>query len=563
MNAIKVLIELNEQKFTICVVDNSHHLTIKSVLDQLNQQHKQLVHLDTHSVEIFDHQINQFICMATDDDIIGNLARLRVKKRDNNQIMNNELTTNQQKVEYLSTKNDLSVHKMSTTKQTLNDFEINDFDDITNYMLKKRSNSENNVFNGNNDLVSDKTVDKLIGDRSGDHNVGKDDTIKAKTYNGNKGVIQKRNFINYLDIELTSVYKMTTDLPHLHYKTYETKIDCMSVIAIRFRAIDYDSICLLIDLLDINRRCFQMNASNSSADVSLKWITISIQMVNNGFKKWSPDKCRDAFRSALNLYKRTLNSCPDLNTANKVNPLFSTFYWFDLKFIVNLREFNEIRDLRQEFNRKLQNSRRFKSVSRKYPSNVSLNISFSVNDHKIHNRFNSNHSLTSNRSDFDRNYRNNVQANRGRDLAYSKASMKTASNDTGKMKKISNLPKTQIIEFKALAKSITTITGKFGGITKATNFWQLVSNQMFVNGFKHFDSDTCYLIFREFVCDYYGLVLKLSKSYKNAVKTFELFPLIHAMDLQPCLTYQSFDRIKKLRDDFANYTRPINFTYFY
>jgi hypothetical protein len=69
---------------------------------------------------------------------------------------------------------------------------------------------------------------------------------------------------------------------------------------------DFKGVEILLDLLDINRCCFQNNPSNSDPK-NVKWNTISDQMKNNGFNDWSADKCSNAFNNALDLYKKGIH----------------------------------------------------------------------------------------------------------------------------------------------------------------------------------------------------------------------------------------------------------------
>lgn len=98
----------------------------------------------------------------------------------------------------------------------------------------------------------------------------------------------------------------------------------------------------------------------------------------------SADKCSNAFNNALDLYKKVfiyfhlllylmiyfyVNYFQDTRQmsahfviADKVNPLFSEFHYFDLKYIICLSEFNFVKDLRYMFENKLQkNQNKFNS----------------------------------------------------------------------------------------------------------------------------------------------------------------------------------------------------------
>jgi hypothetical protein len=56
-----------------------------------------------------------------------------------------------------------------------------------------------------------------------------------------------------------------------------------------------------------NISVFEIDSSNEIT-VNKKWITVSEEMIRNGYSDWVPQKCRDSFFIAINRYKQVLNS---------------------------------------------------------------------------------------------------------------------------------------------------------------------------------------------------------------------------------------------------------------
>ena len=95
----------------------------------------------------------------------------------------------------------------------------------------------------------------------------------------------KHKAINYLNIKLMDDFGSSSDCLHLSYMTIVIVCKRQSMIAIRYHISDYKAIEFLLNLLDINRRCF-----TKKSDISTKWKTISDQIINNEFENRTPDK---------------------------------------------------------------------------------------------------------------------------------------------------------------------------------------------------------------------------------------------------------------------------------
>ncbi|XP_054153334.1 uncharacterized protein LOC128952036 [Oppia nitens] len=640
MNRFKILFELNQQKYSVYVDSDYKVITFKTVLNQINGQHKQCIDLDTHSVEIFDKDFEEYVVITSENQIIDNLSRLRVKKRQTSHILNNELTTksddntedktnstNENVVKpflpenVLPTEDSVIVSDGAADKDIDNNIDKKSDKNITKNTLRKMSNIDTNNVKQNNDLLSKSKelsddsnssgsdgiaingleddnrcddikymCDKVVG------STGDEPVIESKSNidnvidaihaigikNANKAqevMAELMQAMNYLDIELTHSYRTSSDCLYLHYKTHVIKVANQSVIAIRYRYDDFRAIILMIDLINTNRRCFEKNPSDDFPENNPKWMTISDQMIINGFDDWSPQKCFNGFKCAMDLYKKSLDKCPDQDTAEMVNPIFTWLNWFDIKYVVDLSEFEDIRDLRQSFaikrleKRKIFVSKKFPSntslnsnvsnnclekrkllVSKKFPSNTSLNSNVSItsniwslNEQKIHNKYGSQQSLVSNCSSYKQKSPQDYQKVKTR----SKLEAIEQSN-LMKLNRVSNFSQKRINEFKLLAKCVDTITSQLGNFSRLRNFWELVSNEMTANGENKFDSEMCRSVFTEFVCDYYALTLTHSSDERTASNAFPLFSLIHSMDLSQSLSTYSYEKIKNLREKFTS-----------
>ena len=213
------------------------------------------------------------------------------------------------------------------------------------------------------------------------------------------------------------------------------------------------------------------------------------------------------------LIRQSLDKCPDYDTAAKVNPLFTIFHIFDMKYIISLQEFNVVRDLRDLFSRKLSKFSHNSSLGqRNYSSNQSL----------VHrNKFDDRSGAKSPTKQRDLVFRNSAKMSSNLSLHSmsngfdNKIISKNRSQiDKLKLKNIGlKIDNSLIVSFKALAKCVETISAQFGHVSHNTHYWELVSNQMRANGYKTYWPQDCKQIFTEHVCDYYSLVMSCPFSH--------------------------------------------------
>lgn len=117
----------------------------------------------------------------------------------------------------------------------------------------------------------------------------------------------KDKAINYLDIELSPIYNRSSISKVLSYKTIVIEVHNQKVIGMRFFFQDYKAIQQLMQLINDNRHCFEINRSSNSVD-NPKWKLMSEQMIINAYQEWTPQKCRDGFINAMDLYRKVLKN---------------------------------------------------------------------------------------------------------------------------------------------------------------------------------------------------------------------------------------------------------------
>ena len=180
-----------------------------------------------------------------------------------------------------------------------------------------------------------------------------------------------------------------------------------------------------------------------------------------------------------------------------MNPLFHEFHYFDLKFIINLNEFNAIKELRFLFERKLNPS------LKKFSSNQSL-----VPINQLEERYGTGGPLKHKDRVFRaKNFGSNLSLHSLGNGLEDRLSKNRSQIDRTKLSKVGEKVNEYIIDsFKGLTKSVETVVQQFGSVSRNRLFWDLVSNQMKANGYKTYTAMTCYSMFTEHVCDYYSLV---------------------------------------------------------
>ena len=289
--------------------------------------------------QLYDRDFGEYVLITSDNHLIENLSRIRVKSKDTLPL--NQSTDNiTEKVRKLSLSGSDLPNK-SSEKSLSNDlisfceylFEANPkkinrkTDKLLSQPICSSAKGLNQVFIANNLTEKTKDLSKYLFEC-------KESTEKlVKAVNVNKQrVVEEINdlnsestddtvvqisdkqsvkscaktgteVINYLEMELSNNYGLSLNCPHLYHKTFIEKFRNRMHVVIRYRLEDYKGVQTLLDLLEVNRQCFQKNPSNDPTNT--KWKTVSDQMNNICFD-WSEDKCKNVFTNALDLYKKVL-----------------------------------------------------------------------------------------------------------------------------------------------------------------------------------------------------------------------------------------------------------------
>jgi len=248
------------------------------------------------------------------------LATIKAITEDKSSL-NNEMKSSaeaEEKAKHLTLINNHLSQQKTDLRKNLMTFDMN-FDNLNTKSLQntsiqrsdKKSSINKILFESNEsigDLVDTKGVaeecDETMSDSTNDTIIQSMDSLLISN-DGKASAKWSSNAINYLNIKLSHKYRYSSDCLHLYHKTIVVQFRRQSLIAIRYRFDDFRAIGFILELMDINRRCFEKNSSNDS-ETNPKWKTISDQMRNNGFDEWTPSKCKNGFRSAIDLYKKVL-----------------------------------------------------------------------------------------------------------------------------------------------------------------------------------------------------------------------------------------------------------------
>jgi len=54
----------------------------------------------------------------------------------------------------------------------------------------------------------------------------------------------------------------------------------------------------------MSEKIYVFEINSSKQDSNNAWIEVSGEMIRNGYKEWSPLKCRNSFKGSINWYKK-------------------------------------------------------------------------------------------------------------------------------------------------------------------------------------------------------------------------------------------------------------------
>ncbi|CAG2101958.1 unnamed protein product [Medioppia subpectinata] len=381
---MKVLVDLNGcENYSIRIdrTDSAVVLPFNQVYNEIRKQIKHNITKHSHVFEIFDTDFNEYCVIPSDEHVIENLSRLRVRPKT----VNNESIG-------LGINRDSNVghkysHKIQYEKNELNLSEnyINKSDDsVYNEDRKSWTAGGNTSLNIciNSDINSHsvpapepqsatpKLPQKLAQNNGKPFNVGNgmnkmmntgspvsvspplvvpNGHSSAAPTQANKSIISTpipslltpgshpSAPINYLDVELNSdTFATTGSSPHMPYITFTACVGTVWVIGIMFVDDEHRAFIQLMHILS--------NNGGNHPDFIVK------QMAKSGFDDWDYHKCLNYFYNALELYKKTLANCPNRETAATVYPLFNTMGDpFVPYFLMTTKEYAKLNELKRLF----------------------------------------------------------------------------------------------------------------------------------------------------------------------------------------------------------------------
>ncbi|CAG2171830.1 unnamed protein product [Oppiella nova] len=182
--------------------------------------------------------------------------------------------------------------------------------------------------------------------------------------------------INYLNIELNPDFETNPSSPYLAYISYTGRVGCVWVTAIRYLCDEHRAVELFVTKLIAigsqygtlancpNLEVAAMHFMYYSSPILPVPITNLLTSapsvsehnpidylglpVNDNFKANTSSRYLP-YKSYTVKWGPSLNTCPDIESAGIVNPMFYTLHTFDVQFILPVHEVNEINGLRQMF----------------------------------------------------------------------------------------------------------------------------------------------------------------------------------------------------------------------
>ncbi|CAG2111860.1 unnamed protein product, partial [Medioppia subpectinata] len=341
---MKVLLELNGcENYSICInrTDRAVVLPFNQVYNEIRKQIKHNITSNTHVFEIFDMDFNEYCIIPSDEHVIRNLSRLRVRPKtvDNESIG-------------LDINRDSNIgHKYSHKIQD----EKNELNLSENYINK----SDDSVYNeGRKSWTAGDNTSQNVCINS-DMNSGSVPApepqsptppllsqckplipillpVSAQIASPLAPGSHPSAPINYLDVVLNSdTFATTGSSPHMPYITFTARVDTVWVTAIKFVDVEKWAVIRLVQILS--------NKGAKHPDFIVK------QMSKSGFNEWDYDMCMNYFHNALKLYTKCLANCPNRETAAAAYPLFNTMHSFVPHFLMTAKECTKLNDLKRLF----------------------------------------------------------------------------------------------------------------------------------------------------------------------------------------------------------------------
>ncbi|CAG2116773.1 unnamed protein product, partial [Medioppia subpectinata] len=162
----------------------------------------------------------------------------------------------------------------------------------------------------------------------------------------------EQNPIDYLGLPVTGKqFTVNTSSPHLPYMTVIIKVKGVWFRTGHFGAANHLALNLLLQLLDKHR------PTNGRPMTDTEWTRVannmhSIKDPNKPDVVFDPKLCQNYLQNALDLYKKILHECRNMDRAGIAFPMFHTFHIFNTVSVVSDDECHEIKRLRELFSKK-------------------------------------------------------------------------------------------------------------------------------------------------------------------------------------------------------------------
>ncbi|CAG2114006.1 unnamed protein product, partial [Medioppia subpectinata] len=159
----------------------------------------------------------------------------------------------------------------------------------------------------------------------------------------------EHNPIDYLCLPVTGRNFVTnTSSPHLPYKTSIVKVKGVWFRTGHFGAANHLALNRLLRLVDKHR------STDGRPMTETEWERVAIAMLRVGDHNkpdvvFDPKLCQNYVQNALDLYKKTLEVCPNMDRAGIAFPMFYTLHEFNPESVVSDAECREIKRLRKLF----------------------------------------------------------------------------------------------------------------------------------------------------------------------------------------------------------------------
>jgi len=250
--------------------------------------------------------------ITSEKQIINHLSRIRVWPKANNDRNENievlgissteePITSSINTSDHINNFDKTCFDTNSKPVQTLNHI-CSKYSEFDNYINNETVSVSTKPQNNNQKVLIKEEVDKSLGDQSVINSIKSELVANSNCGYGESTYSESNSITNYLGLNNLKCGHLSTS-SQLAFEVRVEKIGNISTIALKYSSDDIKAFKKLLQIMAINRYRFQMNPSNDFT-LNDKWITVSNEMIRNGFKDWKPQKCRDSFMGSVNWYKK-------------------------------------------------------------------------------------------------------------------------------------------------------------------------------------------------------------------------------------------------------------------